>query len=263
RRPEDDADKTIVGVLQQQRFAHALVLVVEGQWHERMIFGDVRLVGHAIDRAGRCVDKSLHAGFLCRNDHRFEGIEIDRRAQALVELEACVVGYARKAEHNVLVLQGRVQFGEIPDVSRDDFKSRIVLGEKRITEIEKVVNGDVVSLREELGHQKAAAIPGATGYKNILGHVFPSRLRNDSYAATSATLMEKPAAIASLRNVFTVSKEYSSRSLPTKASLAMMSFVAVMMWQLISSAWKTLRSSRGLAHSNSAFGLDARCARHS
>src|SRR5262249_22758689 len=161
------------------------------------------------------------------------------------------------------VLQDRVQFGEIPDVARDDFESRIVLGEKRVAEIEKVVNGDVVSLRKELRHQKAAAIAGAAGYKNILGHVFPSRLHNDRYAATPATWIEKPAATASLRNIFTVSKEYSSRSLPTKASLAMMSFVAVMMWQPISSPWKTLSSSRGLAHSNSAFGLDARCARHS
>src|SRR4029079_4429299 len=101
------------------------------------------------------------------------------------------------------------------------------------------------SLAEMLGHQERAAIAGAAGYKNILGHVFPSRLHNDRYAATSATLMEKPAATASLRNIFPVSKEYASRVLPTKASLAMMSFVAVMMWQPISSAWKTLRSSRG------------------
>ena len=43
RRPEDHADEVVVGVLEQQWLAHALVLVVEGQWHERMIFGDVRL----------------------------------------------------------------------------------------------------------------------------------------------------------------------------------------------------------------------------
>ena len=47
------------------------------------------------------------------------------------------------------------------------------------------------------------------------------------------------------------------RSLPTSDSFLRMSLVAVMMWQPISSAWKTFSSSRGLAQSSSAFGSAA------
>ncbi len=52
----------------------------------------------------------------------------------------------------------------------------------------------------------------------------------------------------------TVSSEYSSRDLPTNSSFLRMSAVTVMMWQPMSSAWKMLRSSLGLARISSADG---------
>ena len=56
--------------------------------------------------------------------------------------------------------------------------------------------------------------------------------RGSSRGEQAAALLreiEKPAATASLRNILTVSSEYCRRSLPTNASLARMSGVAVMM----------------------------------
>ena len=64
----------------------------------------------------------------------------------------------------------------------------------------------------------------------------------------------KPALIASSRNILTVSSEYSSRSLPTSESFLSRSWVTVMMWQPIWSAWKMLSSSRGLAQISSICG---------
>src|SRR5436190_1836867 len=55
-------------------------------------------------------------------------------------------------------------------------------------------------------------------------------------------------------NIFTVSSENSSRSLPSVGSLASTSWVTVMMWQPISSACTMLSSSRGLAQRSSTFG---------
>ena len=72
RRPDHHAGEVRRLVLEQQRLAHALVLVVERERHQRVVLGHVRRVGHAVDRARRGVDEALHAGLLGRDHHRLE-----------------------------------------------------------------------------------------------------------------------------------------------------------------------------------------------
>ena len=101
----DDAGEVVGLVLPQDRLAHALELVVERERHQRVIFGDVGRIGHAIDRARRAVDEALHAGLL-RGDHdRLEAVVVDGLGQLLVELEARIVGDAGKMQHGVLAFE--------------------------------------------------------------------------------------------------------------------------------------------------------------
>src|SRR5262249_23608786 len=75
---EDDAREGRIRVLLQKRLAHALVLVVEREWNERMIFSDIRLVGDAVNRTRGGIDEALYPRALGRLNQRFEGVEIDR-----------------------------------------------------------------------------------------------------------------------------------------------------------------------------------------
>ena len=52
RRPHDDGREVGRLVLEQERLAQALVLVVVGERDERMLFGDFGCVADAVDRAG-------------------------------------------------------------------------------------------------------------------------------------------------------------------------------------------------------------------
>src|SRR5205085_4144960 len=59
----------------------------------------------------------------------------------------------------------------------------------------------------------------------------PRHSSRSAQACAAAVFRLNPADFASLKNICTVSSEYSPRSLPTSDSFLRMSFVAVMMWQ--------------------------------
>ena len=82
-RTEDHACEARIRVLLQDRLAHALVFVVERERNQRMVLGDVGVVGYAVDRARGRVDESLHPGLLGSQHQRLEGVEIDRSGQIL------------------------------------------------------------------------------------------------------------------------------------------------------------------------------------
>ena len=69
-----------------------------------------------------------------------------------------------------------------------------------------------------------------TGIEGIVANQAGSRAMVIERAA-SDPYSRKPALTASFRNIFTVSREYSSRSLPTNGSFLSKSWVIVMMWQ--------------------------------
>ena len=112
-------------VPEEDRLAQALVLVVVGERHQRMLLGHVRRVAHAVDRAGRHVDEPPHAGAPCRDHHRLEAVVVDRPAQGRVELEARIVRDAGQVNDAVDAVHGRGKAGRVADVAANDVEIRM------------------------------------------------------------------------------------------------------------------------------------------
>ena len=176
RRTEDHAGEARVRVLLQERLAHALVLVVERERHERMVLGDVGLVGHAVDRARRGVDEALHPGLLGREHHRLEGVEVDRGGQILVELEARVVRDAGEIDDGVMARHRRREFGGVADIAVDDAQVRVVSRQELVAEEHDVVHRDLVTARKQLRHETRPAIARTARHQHLVEkpfHVHP------------------------------------------------------------------------------------------
>ena len=65
-----------------------------------------------------------------------------------------------------------------------------------------------------------------------------------------------PASTASLKNIFTVSNEYSSKFLPINGNFFNMSGVTVIIWHPTWFAWNRFKTSLGLAQISSVLELD-------
>jgi len=74
---DDDASEVVRLVLPQDRLAHAFELVVERERNERVVFGHVGRVAHAVHRARGAVHEPFHARFLGRDHERLETIVVD------------------------------------------------------------------------------------------------------------------------------------------------------------------------------------------
>ncbi|CAB4699595.1 unannotated protein [freshwater metagenome] len=155
-------------VLEQQRLAHALVLVVEGERHQRMILRHVGMVRDPVHGAGGRVDEALHAGLLGGDHHRLESVEVDRGREALVELEARVVGDARQVDDGLDSLERLGELGGIADVSFDHLQVRIALRQELVPEIHDVVGSYLVAEVEQLGYEQAADIAGGAGDEDVV-----------------------------------------------------------------------------------------------
>src|SRR5262245_48061033 len=99
--------------------------------------------------------------------------------------------------------------GRVTDISLDDPKPG--LGLQLASVIHEVIDRDVVPLRQEQGRQHGTDVTGAAGDQDFFHGL--SILGAPASCGRLGTVY--PASMASRWNIATVSREYSSRSLPS------------------------------------------------
>jgi hypothetical protein len=165
--PNGHADEVVRLVLEQQRLAEALVLVVIRDRQQGMILGHLRLVGHAVDRAGGRVDEALHPCGLGGDHHGLETVEIDRFGQARIEDEARVVRDARKVDHRVAALHRLCESRRIAQIALDG-RDLGMVGHALVTEELDIEDHDLIARLQQNGGQNRTDITGAAGHQNAL-----------------------------------------------------------------------------------------------
>ena len=177
RRADGHAGEVGRLVPEEHRLAQALVLVVVGERHERVLLGHLRRVAHAIDRAAGDVDEALHAGRFAREHHRLEALVIDRAAERGVEVEARIVRDARHVDDGVAALDRVSVPARVANVARDNFQIRMRRQSGR-SEEHQVIDHDRVTGLEQFRNEDAAFVAGATGDQDSFhrgGNESPSR----------------------------------------------------------------------------------------
>ena len=125
--PDRDADEVFGLVLEQQRLAQALELVVQRQWHQGMLFRHPWGLGVPIDGGRGGVDETFDPLFFRCDHHGLEALVVDFLAQLLVQFESRVVGNAGEMDDRVHSPAGVTEFGRVPDVPFDDLQPRLRL----------------------------------------------------------------------------------------------------------------------------------------
>src|SRR5437879_2658239 len=107
----------------------------------------------------------------------------------------------------------------------------------------QVVGHDGVARVQEFRDEDAADVTRAACHQYLFQRsdpfcVSPGKPPDGRQTSSRrGAVMVNPAATASRRNIRTVSRENSVRSLPSRESLAKRSLVTVMTWQPMASAW--------------------------
>jgi len=96
-----------------------------------------------------------------------------RNPQRLVELETRVVGDAGKTDERVMARSGRGEMRGIANVTLDHAKIGMALRQKRVAEEHRIVDGDLVALIKQLGHQQTSTITRAAGDQNAIEEFIP------------------------------------------------------------------------------------------
>ena len=157
RGPYDDGREFRRLMTKQEGFTKAFVLVVIGQRHQRVVFGHVRRVADAINRAAGDVDEALHARQFAGLHQRLETFVIDGTAQRRIEIEAGIIGNAGHVNdiRHPVEAPG-IQFG-VANVAADNLQIRMARQRLR-AEQHQIVNHNLATRFEQLRHQHATFV---------------------------------------------------------------------------------------------------------
>ena len=151
-------------VAEQDRLAHALVLVVVGEGHERMVLGDVRSVADPIHARRRGVDEPARPRPARDAHERLEAIVVDRAAQSRIQLEARIVRDAGEMDDRVHARGGLAQCLLVPDIRLHELEGRVT-GQHVGAEQEEVDDPDPVALGQQLRDEHRSHVSTAAGHE--------------------------------------------------------------------------------------------------